>query len=496
MKYCKYRMMKSFIVQAAIFIVCAWRAAAQPRVVSLNVVATDKQGQVVTGLKAEDFQVQDDGKSQPIVMFRVNDGKHPAQAAPGPHEYTNRPPGTPMGVTVILFDLLNGSFTDREYMVITLVKALAKVESPGNVYLYLLTNDGALYPIHPMPERGAEAAAPDQNWTSQTRPLLEAAIQKVYGFRPVDDRDIGVRVITTFKVLSDLGGQLSALPGRKNVVWITNGFPVQANFGGLCRNIVVWNVTAPCTGNFVDFAPVVRYLADQLDALGVSLYPVDEWNVDGGDRMLVKETLDQFAAMTAGRSYASGGTKEAIPDALQAMHLSYTLAYQPAPKSWDGKYHKVKLTCARKGAQLQFEQGYIAIPPVDNTNRLMQVAAAGNSDLSAIGLRATVTPGAGPHTVRIQLQIDPSSLTIVQQNNRYSGQLAAVYAGLTAEGPKQLAKPATLALDWNAQQYDSVAKDGIPLTEELPTPDGVHRIRMIIVDTRSNQVGSLTVPVK
>jgi VWFA-related protein len=487
--------MKSLVYQAAIFIACACCVPAQPQVVSLNVVAMDKQGQPVTDLKAEDFQVQDEGKSQPIVLFHVNDSRHPSIAAPGPHEYTNRPPGTPMGATVILFDLLNGSFTDREYMVGTLVKALSNVESPGNVYLYLLTNNGTLFPIHALPEHGAEASAPDQNWTSQTKPLLESAIQKVYGFRPVDDRDIGVRVITTFKVLRDLGSELSALPGRKNVVWITNGFPIQANFGGLCRNIAVWNVTAPCTGNFVDFTPVVRHLAGRLDAVGVSMYPVDEWNVDGGDRMMVKETLDQFAGMTAGHSYPSGGTKTAIPDALQALHLSYTIAYQPPPKSWDGKYHKVKVNCTRKGIQLQFEQGYIATAPVDETATLMQVAASRNSDLSAIGLRATVAPGASPHSVRIQLRIDPSNLTIVQQNGRYAGQLAVLYAGLKTGGAKQLAEPANLTLDWTTQQYDSVAKDGIPVAEDLATPEGVRKVRIVIVDTRSNQVGSLTIPV-
>jgi VWFA-related protein len=488
--------MKSFLVQAAVFIACAWCAPAQPQVVRLNVVAMDKQGQPVTDLKAEDFQVQDDGKPQPIVLFRADDSRHPALAfAPARHVYENRPPGTPVGATIILFDLLNGSFTDREYIVGTLVKALANVESPGSLYLYLLTNNGTLFPIHALPEPGAEAAAPEQNWTSQTKPLLEAAIQKVYGFRPVDDRDIGVRVVTTFNVLHDLGGELSALPGRKNVVWITNAFPVQADFGGLCRNIVVWNVTAPCTGNFVDFSPVVRYLAGQLDTVGVSMYPVDEWNVDGGERILVKETLDQFAGMTAGRSYPSGGAKMAIPDALQAMHFSYTIAYQPAPRNWDGKYHKVKVNSIRKGIQLQFEQGYIATAPVDETTRLLQVAATGNSDLSAIGLRATVTPGASPHTVRIQLRIDPSNLTIVRQNGRYAGQLAVLYAGLTAEGAKQLAKPANLTLDWDAQQYGSVARDGIPVAEDLQTPEGVRQVRIVIVDTKSNQVGSLTVPV-
>jgi hypothetical protein len=322
--------------------------------------------------------------------------------------------------------------------------------------------------------------------------MLDAAIQKVYGIRPMDDRDIGVRALTTFKVLRDLGAELAAMPGSKDVVWITNGFPLEVRYGGYCHNIVAWNVTAPCTGEYVDFKPLVRYVGGQLEAVGVSLYPVDEWNVDGGDRVLVKQTLDEFAGMTAGKSYVSGGTKTAIPDAVQAMRWNYTIAF--APKNWDGKYHKLRVTSTRKGIQLQSEQGYMATPPVDETATLMQSAAANNSNLQAIGLRATVTPGAKPDTVRIQLRIDPSNLAIVQQNGRYAGQLAALYAGVTAEGPKQLSKPESLTLDWTAQQYESVFKDGLTVAEELPVPAGVHQVRIVVVDTKANQVGSLTVP--
>jgi VWFA-related protein len=466
------------------------------QVMSLNVVAMDKQGQLVTDLKAEEVQVLDDGKPQPMVLFRVNDRRRPAPAALGPHEYANRPPGTPRGATLILFDLLNGSFTDRESMVLSLVKALSNVESPGNVYLYLLANNGTLFPIHAPPERGMEVAAADENWTSQTKALLQAAIQKVYGFRPIDDSDMGVRVVTTFNILRDVGASLSALPGPRNVVWITNGFPAQINFGSLCRNIPVWNLTAPCSGNYVDFTPVLRYLAGQLDTVGVSMYPVDEWTVGEGDRTLVKDMLDQFAGMTAGRPYPSGGTKAAIPDAIQATRFNYTLAYQPARQSWDGKYHKVKVNCTRKGIQLQYEQGYMADALVDDTSTLMQVAATSNSDVPLIGLRATVTSGDSPHTVNIQLRIDPSDLSIVQQNGRYMGQLALLYAAFTAEGPpKQLPKPTSLTLDWTAQQYDSDSRDGIPVAEDLSVPEGVRQVRIVVVDARTNRVGSLTVPV-
>src|ERR1039457_5061846 len=75
----------------------------------------------------------------------------------------------------------------------------------------------------------------------------------------------------------------------KDVVWITNGFPVRVNFDGRCRDIVVWNLTAPCSGNYVDFNLVLRLSAGQLDTVGVSMYPVDEWTVGEGDRILVNE---------------------------------------------------------------------------------------------------------------------------------------------------------------------------------------------------------------
>jgi VWFA-related protein len=477
LKYCNHQSMKISMFRVAIFIACAWCAPAQSAVVRLNIVATDKQGQPVTDLKTEDLRVTDEGKPQRLVMFRVNDARHPAPAALGPHEYANRTPGIQPGATIVVFDLLNGAFADRGFTELTLVKALENVEKPENVFLYILTNDGTLYPLHALPKQGAMAPAPDPHWNSQTKPLLDAAMQKFYGFKPPENRGAAI-----FKVLDDLGGELAALPGRKNVVWITSGFPLLVDFRVLCPNMMVSKGTDPCTGKFV-----VRYLAVRLDAVGVSMYPVY-------DRMLTNETLDTFVDMTAGRTYA-GDVKAAIPDALQAMLFSYTAAYLPAPKSWDGKFHNIRLTTARKGIQLQSERGYIATPRVEDTAALLQAAAASSSDISAIGLRATATPGASPHTIHVQLRIDPSNLTIVQQNGRYAGQLAMLYAGVATDGVAQLAKPSNIKLDWTVQQYDSATKAGIEVAQDLPIPEGVRQVRIAVVDASSKQVGTLTVPV-
>ena len=133
---------------------------------------------------------------------------------------------------------------------------------------------------------------------------------------------------------------------------------------------------------------------------------------------------------------------------------------------------------------------------MDETATLLQVAAGSATDLAAVGLRATATPGASLHTMHVQLKIDPSTVTILQQNGTTTGQLALLYAGVATDGLKQIGKPSDLKLDWTAQQYDAAAKDGIDLAQDLPTPENMRQVRIVIVDTMSNQAGSLIIPVR
>src|SRR5271157_5454425 len=89
---------------------CAAVAWAQPPFRRLHVVAFDKSGQPVTDLTDKDLRLTDDGKAVPIVSLRLDDNR-PASPQPlGPQEYSNQS-GAPRGATVILFDLLNGTFS-------------------------------------------------------------------------------------------------------------------------------------------------------------------------------------------------------------------------------------------------------------------------------------------------------------------------------------------------------------------------------------------------
>jgi len=63
--------------------------------------------------------------------------------------------------------------------------------------------------------------------------MLQAALAGVFGFRPIDERDLAVRYDLTAKALRTLGPEMRLISGRKNLVWVTHGVPEYTNVRGL-----------------------------------------------------------------------------------------------------------------------------------------------------------------------------------------------------------------------------------------------------------------------
>lgn len=152
-------------------------AAPQPRRrITLNVIAFDSHGQVVSDLTRKDFKVSDEGKAQSITSLRSN---------AVPQTSLRNPPGTPAvpPPVVILFDLLNDNLGNREYGVQEIGCALEHLELSDSLYLYLLTNQASLKPVWALPDPSEPVELEKTPWTEHIRPLLDAAINSVYGLR-------------------------------------------------------------------------------------------------------------------------------------------------------------------------------------------------------------------------------------------------------------------------------------------------------------------------
>ncbi len=299
--------------------------------ISLNILAFDNHGQPVGDLSSDDFQVTDQGKVQPIVAFRKS-GETP-QLSLKPGESRSSVPA----VTVILFDLLNANIASRTYAEDEIVHSLEHLETSDAVYLYLLTNAGSLYTVHPMPDHTTDLGEAATPWTQQIRPLLKTAIDNVYGLRPMDEQQVSARVDTTYRAIELLTSKLGPFPGHKNLIWVTHGVPT--------------NVHLP-NGEWYDYSSRLHELATALDHDDIALTTVDR-NDNPGSRDI--SAIQEFADLTGGKLYDSD-LEKAIGEVMLDSRFMYVIQYAATPP--DGKYHKIRVTCTRKGIRIQTKQGY------------------------------------------------------------------------------------------------------------------------------------------
>lgn len=471
-----------------------WAQGAQPAakpfppaapVVMLNVIARDAKDQPVADLNVDDLQVTDQGKQQRVTFFRRNEDSRQLVAALGPHEYSNRSStGAPHGVA-ILFDLLNSDLGYRGYGSDEIVRTLQHLESGDQVYLYILTVSGTLYPVHPVPEAGATAAnvAANGSWTQQVKPLLDDAMREVTRLKPVDEKLVGIRIESTYNVIEKLGAAMAPLPGRKDIIWISHGVPIV--------------IPQPGRGSY-DFTPRLQRLATALDRAGVTINSVDQGNSLATGS---KETLELFPGLTGGKAYPERSVETAVPEVLAAPRASYLIEYAAPPP--DGKFHKVRVNSARKGVHLQVEQGYFADgEAAGGTGKGSEVphipgyredVFSSPFEAAGIGLwAATSTAAKAPGSVHVEIRVDTRDLLLQPQGDGFSVPLSIVLVAYTAKGQEASVGTSKIAL--TKAQRDKPSKDDISISQDVPA-DAVEKLRVIVVDGGSNAMGSLTIPI-
>jgi len=346
--------------------VCGTLAAAQspdasPNDVILNVTALDAKGQPVTDLTSQDFEIFDEGKLQRIASFQA--------AATQPN---NSQP-----TTLLLLDFLNSGLANRDYEANVVARTLEPLEQGDSIYLYLLTIRGDLYPVHalPGPNQTVERNRLGPPWTRRIQPILNSALQDVFGLRPMDDKDGGIRTAATFQALSVLGDQLTEIRGPKTFIWVTGGVPNVLAYPYGCRDVLFTStsgsyVAGKCGNDHcilpqekcVDYAPFSRRFTAELNRSETVFDSVEAIfeSISPAGHGTARDTLEQLAGLTGGRMYVGGDAGKAIARSLEDVRARYRLAYTASP---NGKYHKLRVVSTRKGVRIEAPRGYWADEP-------------------------------------------------------------------------------------------------------------------------------------
>jgi len=241
--------------------------------VLIDAVVTDKQGKAITGLRPEDFVVEENGKVQKIVSLSTPADNIPA-AAPAlpPGIYSNeaqfRSPGRP--ITVMLLDALNTPFTDQAYARTQMLAFVKDQFKPGDrMGVFALTGSlnvlqdftsdpqvlyTALQRFKPLtqtfPNGGPTVTSSDggpatpastvASLDASTPPPSDSGANLGGGLRGGSDALISSamaalqgfegaqvayakdeRAVMTLNALASIARILGGLPGRKNLIWVT-----------------------------------------------------------------------------------------------------------------------------------------------------------------------------------------------------------------------------------------------------------------------------------
>jgi VWFA-related protein len=344
---------------------------ANTRLVIVDVVVTDKKGQPVTGLKADDFTVEENGKKQKISVF-VPPGANEAKTQPAPLGIiTNRaeyvgPAGVP---TVLLLDAANSPFKDQSYArsqmlryaveqgksghalaVLTLtdqVRVLQQFTSDSQILATAIKNlkpqEQILLPAPPVPESHAITTGVRDSGAGALNPagtISSAIISAQIEAQQFADMQVGYnlerRTQITIEAMKALSRILGGLPGRKNVVWLTSSLPfdlvpedrnvsdaeLMADLPGQGRQRPV-SVNAAGT-----YAAEARQLhggdikeaESQLASANIAIYPVDltglmsglESSADRGGSVIRDTALSDRAGSNISIQQANQGTMEEV----------------------------------------------------------------------------------------------------------------------------------------------------------------------------------------
>jgi VWFA-related protein len=448
--------------------------------VRLYPVAVDANGQPVTDLTADDFKIVDQTKAETILAFHK-----PRNEPAAPHdvlEFSNRTSGVTPHTTVILFDMINLVDADRLENWKALDKAIPQLESGENIYFYVLNLEGVLIPIHAMGPRAAD----DKTWPAGVATAFDKVMKASSHARALQ---IGAeeQQKRTFKALEDLANTLAAFPGRRDILWVANGLTTVSD-----------PKLTSCNGDWVECALYVPHLAVTLAKDGVA---VDPYVLSGNVNADVNYNMDQMTLLTGGHFYSRQDVRTVVNQVTQGAVGGYSIFYDPGPDNWNNKWHRIHVTCERKGVKLQLRERYYALtdsrPPLERTKAVLMEALQSPTDLAEIGLRTKISLLAdGKPGMHLDIRIDAADLLLREQGGKYSGAVYFLISDRSATAA--LGEPSVLDLhpELTAEQYKMVMKDGFPLTQDHPTSDAAREVRVIILDQNTNTVGSVTFPVK
>jgi len=356
----------------------AGNAAAQANSMEVSIVAFGKNNTPVEDLKQEDIIIRDNTKKQDIVSFtKITPGTPVEQGKPAIHN-------------IVLIDVLNSTYRDLPENRLELLKTVAEMAKAGNIVVLMLrgkltivhdpTGGGLLSKLASQGTKGMEGSAPGlsaYDWVFAE----ELGLYQLFTPAGIFDRQ---RVEVSLGTLRTIAGNYQGRTGRKNLFWISQGFPLlmggPAGYGAAALDTIAsggsstgaspaaarGGRTPTSLGTRADdltpFAKDMDFTARVLNNANIAVYPIDSRYLTVDDTTVSnKSMMEDIAKTTGGLAFTSRrDVSVAMREALADSKVVYVVRYAISDLKPDGRFHAIKVETSRKDVKMRYRGGYYA----------------------------------------------------------------------------------------------------------------------------------------
>lgn len=471
---------------------------ATTRLVVLDIVATDDKGNPVKDLKAEDFTVTEDGTPQEVIDFSFHTPATIAPIASQSNIISNVPQYQGQScLNIIILDAINTDFSSHAYAQDMLAKYLESDPAIQPTAVYAL--EGNLKLLHDFttdPKVLHDVVAHYKSLGPTHLPTVEAAASP-FGHRG-SFQPVAQGRNAAFYAMSSLAEGLRGYPGRKNLIWISEGFPL---------NLFPDAIMGDATVEIEDFSPIMEKIADDLMSAQVAVYPISAAGVSLNSQFGPYGAMLGLADRTGGKMFANRNDIDVgVRTSLDDGSTYYTLEYYPSNKKWDDKFRHIKVKVTRPGLKLQHRDGYYGSRPdlrygenvtAHQLSDAMSIYAPGATGL--VFQAAVVPPSAATQNrVMVNFAIDPHKIAFQRgADDLEHASLSCMVWAYSGKGDPTRSEGTSNA-NLKQEEYRQLMQSYFPCRRALDLKPGHYTLRLGVVDLNTNIMGTaatqVTVP--
>ena len=451
-------------------------------VINVDVYVTDRDGEPVTGLTAEDFEVSENGRPMTITNFYAIEGSRVRRSGPGEGEPEPEPraepaPDVPSQVAeeaadavpedqrlslVVYVDNLNIRPHNRR-RVLQDVRAFLRREITRDDRVMLVTHDRALEIVQPFTtdaERVVEAlfevdevSGLGVHAESERRDVLQRIEEADNGSEALmwaENYAESVRddLRYTVDALREMVSSLAGLPGRKALLYVSDGVAMIPGEDVFYAVEQKFSRTGAMTRMYgYDSSRRFQELAAHANANRVSFYTIDaaglrvyssataeartvdraggHAHVDAIRTRSLQAPLQMLAEETGGKAIINQNrVLEPLQRVATDFRTYYSIGYTPG-HSGDGRYYRieVKLKDPEKGWTVRHRKGYRDKPAESQMRDGVLAALNFPYSSNPLDLRLDFEAGSrrddGHYLVPVTVRIPLRALTLVPRGEVY-----------------------------------------------------------------------------